>query len=82
MRGGWSMSSNYPRDPDNLYDDAIIAVLSIKLRRNGAVSVEGSINDEQYALMLLDTARDAIKSHHNRNRDALIIPSYDTPLST
>lgn len=76
----WLMS----KDPDALYDDEVIAVLEIKVRRNGAMSVAGSINDERYALAMLDSAKDSIKAHNRRNRgeqSQLILPAHDTALA-
>ena len=73
------MSNDYPRDPDALYDDQIVAVLEIKIRRDGAMSVAGSIDDEQFALKMLDAAKDSVRSYHKRNRSRLIIPPYDMP---
>lgn len=71
-------------DPDDPHGDAVIAVLEIKVRRNGAMSVAGSINDEVYALAMLDSARDSIKSHNARGRKqtALILPAHDTALAS
>jgi hypothetical protein len=70
------------RDPDNLYDDDVVAVLELKVRRNGAMSVAGCINEEAYALAMLDNARDTIKRHNAQNTlnagASLIIPSHDT----
>jgi hypothetical protein len=72
------------RDPDDLYGDTVVASLEIKLRRNGAMSVGGSITDEAYALHLLDTARDTVRNYHNQQRlglrSTLIVPAYDTSL--
>ena len=73
------------RDPDELYGDTVVAVLEIKLRRNGAMSVGGSITDEVYAMHLLDTARDTIRSYHAKRRGGdvsqLIVPAHDTSLA-
>jgi hypothetical protein len=70
------------RDPDNLYDDDIVAVLELKCRRNGSMSVAGCINDEAYAMAMLDNARDTIKRHNAKSKlnsgASLIIPAYDT----
>lgn len=70
------------RDPDDP-NDAVAAVLEIKVRCNGAMSVAGSINDEAYALAMLDAARDSIRAHNRRARgeqSALIVPAHDTGL--
>lgn len=70
------------RDPDNLYDDDVVAVLELKVRRNGAMSVAGCINQEAYALAMLDNARDTIKRHNAKTKinggAQLIVPAYDT----
>lgn len=72
------------RDPDDLHGDTVVASLEINLRRNGAMSVGGSITDEVYALHLLDTARDTVKNYHAQrrlgNRSQLVVPAYDTSL--
>jgi len=78
------MADDYSRDPDDLHGDTIVAQITIALRRNGAMSVSGHINDEMYALHLIDTARDTVKNHHAKlrmgERGGLIIPAYDTSL--
>lgn len=70
------------RDADDLHGDTVVATIEIKLRRNGAMSVAGSITDEAYGLYLLDTARDTLKSHHARGRlgGGIIVPAHDTAL--
>lgn len=72
------------RDPDDLFGDTVVAELQIKLRRNGAMSVAGSITDETYALHLLDTARDTVRNYHAQRllgqRSTLIVPAHDTSL--
>ena len=72
------------QDPDELHGDAVVAVLEIKVRRNGAMSVAGCINEEKYALAMLDNARDTIKRHNAKNTinggGKVIIPAHDTGL--
>ena len=72
------------KDPDDLYGDEKVAVLEIAVRRNGSMSVAGCINDERYALAMLDNARDTIKRHNARRLiaagGAVIIPDRDTGL--
>ncbi len=74
----------FAKDPDNLYDDAPIARIEICCRRNGAMSVSGSIEDLQYALAVLDNARDAIKGFHARKRanrnGGITVPTCDVAL--
>lgn len=76
---------SFSRDPDDLYDDAPIARIEITCRRNGAMSVAGSIDNLQYALAVLDNARDAINQMHARRRASnghgnIIVPSGDVAL--
>ena len=72
------------KDPDDLYGDTVVAVLEIKLRRNGCMSLGGSITDETYAMYLLDTARDTLRSYHTSRRlgltSQLVVPAHDTAL--
>lgn len=79
------MADNYSRDPDDLHGDTIVAYLKISVRRNGSMSTEGCIDQEAYALAMLDNARDAIKNHNARKKlndgKRLITPHYDTPLA-
>lgn len=73
----------HSQDPDDLYGDAPIARIEITVRRNGAMSTAGSIEDLPYALAMLDNARDAIKSYHARkhaNGNGIIIPANDIGL--
>lgn len=71
----------HPQDPDDLYGDAPFATIEICCRRNGSLSVKGSIENLPYALAMLDNARDAIKGFHARkqaNKAAdLIVPKRD-----
>lgn len=62
----------------NYEADDVVAVLELKMRRNGAMSVAGQIGDKQYALMMLDAARDALENYHLRqeaNKGLIIPPS-------
>lgn len=72
------------KDPDDLYGDEPVAIIRIAVRRNGAMSVEGCINDERYALAMLDAAKDSVRNHNARQRmqrvGGLILPANETPL--
>jgi hypothetical protein len=74
----------FAQNPDELYDDAPIARIEICCRRNGAMSVAGSIEDLHYALAVLDNARDAIRAFHARKRangnGGVHIPARDVSL--
>lgn len=73
------MSDDYPRDPDDLYGDTVVAKLLIEVRRNGACSVKGNIGDKAYAHALLAAAREAVNNHHAHMKTQLIIPQKDLP---
>jgi glyoxylase-like metal-dependent hydrolase (beta-lactamase superfamily II) len=72
------------KDLDDIHGDTVVAEITIQLRRNGCMSVAGSINDLIYANYLLDTARDTLASYHARKRLGdpinLIVPAHDTAL--
>lgn len=76
--------SKHGHDFDDKHGDTPVAVLNVILFRSGAMSVGGSITDERYALHLIDTARDTIRSYHAKQRLGLrsniIVPAYDTSL--
>lgn len=76
--------SSHARDPDDLYGDTVVATIEIKLRRNGSMSVGGSITDEVYARYLLDTARETLTNYHLQRRmgntSQLVVPAHDTAL--
>lgn len=74
--------SDYARDPDDLYGEEKVAVIEVAIRRNGAMSVAGAINDLPAALAMLDQAKDTLRAHHNRMAEGkvMITPFYDTPL--
>lgn len=70
--------SKFARDPDDLYDDDVVFVLQVNVRRNGSMSVAGGINNLTYALAVLDQAKQAVKDHHFRRQGELIIPAHDS----
>jgi hypothetical protein len=64
-------------DPGN----TVVAFLEIKMRRNGMMSIGGSITDEEYILKMIDTARVTLMENFQRNREGkVIVPAYDTAL--
>lgn len=79
------MSNNYPLNPDDP-NDVVVAYLNIAVRKSGAMSVAGCINDQTYALALLETAKDTVRSHHRKSRSnnhsPLIVPAHDTGLAS
>lgn len=68
---------------DDLHGDTVVARITISMARSGMMKVEGSITDYEFALHMLDTARDVVNNYHGRvkNQDSpLIVPAYDTSL--
>lgn len=72
------------RDPDELHGDTTVFEIVISIRRNGAMSVSGSINDHEYAKMVLASAMDSLDTYHARKRlglgQGIIVPAHDTAL--
>jgi hypothetical protein len=70
------------RDPDDLYGDDVVAYLRLAVRRNCSMSIDGCINDETYALEMLDNGKDSIRRHNEKRRinagQQIIIPGNDT----
>lgn len=68
---------------DDLHGDTIVAQIKISMARSGAMKVEGSITDYEFAMHMLETARDVVGNYHGRVKDQdhpLIVPAYDTSL--
>jgi hypothetical protein len=54
----------------------VTGVLTIKLWSNGAMSVEGPIEDTTFCLAILENAKDAVRNHKSRRAD-IVIPGRD-----
>lgn len=69
---------------DDLHGDTVVSTLQIKCYRSGVMSVAGSITDLNYALAMLDSARQTLLNSNARRKithgEAAIIPAYDTAL--
>lgn len=61
---------------DGSNKDEVTACITIKMYRNGAMSVEGPVEDTAFCLAALDNAKDAVRNHKKR-RDELVVPHYD-----
>ena len=70
----------HAQDPDALYDDAPVARIEIICRRDGALTVAGSIEHEAYALAVLANAADALRSFHAHRRTYILVPPRDVAL--
>lgn len=74
---------DYSKDPDALHDDAVIYKIEIAIRRNGAMSVAGSINEDwKWLWSVLDEAKAVIRRHHDRQATQLIVPASDMPVGS
>lgn len=63
------------------FGNTVVAFLEIKLRRNGMMSIGGSITDQEYVLKMIDTARATLVENFKREREGkIIVPAYDTAL--
>lgn len=68
-------------DDHSDFGNTVVAFLEIKMRRNGMMSIGGSITDEEYVLKMIDTARATLVENFKRNREGkIIVPAYDTAL--
>lgn len=68
---------------DDLHGDTVVAEITIRMARSGMMRVAGSITDHEFAMHMLDTARDVVNGYHGRVKDSdspLIVPAYDTSL--
>ena len=65
------MQTDRPSD-----DLDIVAEINIRLRRNGAMSVEGNVGDREFALALIDNARDALV-RQSKPHTELVVPGRD-----
>lgn len=54
--------------------DPVVARVYIEVRKSGAVQVQGDIENEKYALNLLEASRDAIRNYHRKDKP-IIIPN-------
>jgi hypothetical protein len=63
-------------------DDKVMATIQIDIWKSGALSVSGSIAEEEWAICALQNAIDAVRSHHAKARGQLIIPAQDTGIKT
>jgi hypothetical protein len=64
---------------DDIHGATLVCKIGITMDRAGNVRVEGSITDKEFALLMIDTARDVILSYHNKG-GKIIVPANDTAL--
>lgn len=64
---------------DDLHGATTVCRITIEMDRAGNVKVEGSITDHEIANLMLDTAKDVVRSYHAKG-GKIIVPAYDTAL--
>lgn len=63
------------------FGNTVVAFLEIKMRRNGMMSIGGSVTDQEYVLKMIDTARATLVENFKREREGkIIVPAHDTAL--
>lgn len=61
--------------------DKIVARITVDVYRSGALCVDGDISNRKWAVLALQSAIDAVNSHHDR-KEQLIIPAHATDICT
>lgn len=64
---------------DDVHGATLVCRITIEMDRMGNVRVDGSITDREFALLMLDTARDVVNSYHAKG-GKIIVPANDTAL--
>jgi hypothetical protein len=61
----------------------VVVQLVIKVWSDGALSVEGPIEDKLWTLAALENAKDAVRNHRSPSMvDHVAVPKYDVTLPT
>lgn len=66
------------------FNETVVAFLEIKMRRDGLMSIGGSITDEKAVLAMIDTARATLVNNFKRLKDgkgSIVVPGYDTAIT-
>lgn len=73
-------------DPN--FEDQVVGWITVKMRRSGLMSIEGTITDRNATLGMLKTAHTTMKENFARQAKALedgkpqiIVPAYDTAIA-
>lgn len=70
--------NNLPRMLDGL-PDGVVVEIKVCVHANGALSVQGPINDKPWMLAALGNAVDAVRNHGRPG--AIIVPQKDVSLT-
>ena len=64
---------------NDIKDEDVVLFLELKVRRSGAMSIAGCVDDEHNALAMLDSARETIVNRAMRKKlhSGLIVPSSE-----
>lgn len=68
-----------PQSLDDLHGATAVCKITVSMDRAGNCKVEGSITDHEFAMLMLDTAKDVVSSYHGRG-GSIVVPAYDTAL--
>ena len=68
-----------PKIGDRKGTDGVVARFTITCHENGAMSVEGPIDNYEYAMAVLENAKDAIRNRRTA-KDRVVVPHYDVEL--
>jgi ArsR family metal-binding transcriptional regulator len=82
MKGDKRMDSGRPRSaPDHMTDAGDrSAYLTVSIHASGALSVSGHIENKEWAIAMLENAKDAIRSYHAKKDGEIIVPSKDVSI--
>lgn len=58
----------------------LFAALTIKVHASGALSVEGPIENKEWAIAVLENAKDAIRGYHDKKKGEIIVPAKDVSI--
>lgn len=58
----------------------VYATLSINVHASGALSVVGPIENLEWALAVLENAKDAIRGYHAKKDGGIIVPAKDVSI--
>ena len=84
----WELAQEAKRQhAEDVRDEDVIAYITVKVARSGAMAVGGHITDEMFAIACLEQAKQSVKDFHKRMKgdsavmSPQIIPAYDNPLA-
>ncbi len=73
--------ASMPKVEDRKGTDRIVSRFVITCYENGAMQIEGPIDNYEYANAVLDNAKDAIRNRRSPKNTGLIIPHHDVTIT-